>query len=194
MAGTAPIPTPGGARWVTVEKRKWAGQVSARWQALLTQTPPAPWLWHTPAGAVRPHPWKGREETVGCREVSVGGLDWWLVTLSVDGAGRVRACEVDAILPVERPREGVLAFVDLDLDLGLDLGRRESVLKDEEDFRRRAEEMGYPAWVRRAAWKGLWEAKRRFERELWPFGGHLEAILAAPDTDRLAGSCAPAPS
>jgi|GEM_PF-3157599 len=179
-----PLPT-GRPCWMTVEKRKWDGSVSARWPALLAAAPPDPWLWHTPAGAWRPHPWKGREETVRCREVSVGGLDWWLLTVKIDGGGRPHSWEVDAILPVERTRNDVLAFVDLDLDLELDLARGEVHLKDEADFHRRAQEMGYPDWVRRAAWKGLWEAKRRFRHGLWPFGEHLPALTASPPDGRL---------
>jgi hypothetical protein len=171
---------------VTVEKRKWDGQVSGRWRALLIGGPPQSWRWCTPAGTRRDHPWTNRSERRPDREVSIGGLGHWLLTVALDDEGRLVGAEADAILPVEEPVPGLLAFVDLDLDLELDLERGRAELQDLDDFRARAASMGYPPWVQRAAWKGLWDLKRRLAAGRWPFGAALEGIVAsALSTDRF---------
>lgn len=157
-------------RPVLVEKRKWDGQVSGRWGARLVSAPPEAWVWTTPAGALREHPWTGRAECRVRAEVAMGGLGCWLVTFGLDADGRPAAAHADAILPVEEVAPGLLAFVDLDLDLAIDLGARRVVLEDEDDFTRRAARMDYPGWVRAAAWTGLREVERRLRCGAWPFG------------------------
>jgi hypothetical protein len=166
-------------RWVTVEKRKWDGQVSARWRALLTAAPPDSWRWCSPAGTPRERPWRDRTDVLRQREVSVGGLGHWLLTVRLGDDGRPEGAEADAILPVQESAPGLVSFVDLDLDLELDLDGGGAALQDLDDFRERAASMGYPPWVQRAAWKGLWDLKRRLAGGRWPFGGALEDILAA---------------
>lgn len=165
-------------RPVRVEKRKWDGQVSGRWEAHLVSGPPDAWVWTTPAGTVREHPWTGRAECRVRAEVAMGGLGCWLVTFGLDTDGRPGAAHADAILPVQEAAPGLLAFVDLDLDLAIDLGTRRAVVQDEDDFTRRAARMDYPGWVRAAAWTGLREVERRLRCGAWPFG--VPAAAGAP--------------
>ncbi|WP_217914484.1 DUF402 domain-containing protein [Miltoncostaea marina] len=165
-------------RTVTVEKRKWDGSVSARWRAALLSAPPGPWLWRTPAGTRREHPRRGETETVAHDEVAAACDEWWVVTATLGPGGAVEGWTVDAALPVEAAGADVVAFVDLDLDLAVAGGRVR--LEDEDDFHRRAREMGYPEEVCSGAWGGLRDAVRRHAAGEWPFDGTVAGGSARP--------------
>ena len=160
-----------------MEKLKWDGSVSSRTPACLLSGAGEPPLWLVAPGAEREHPRRGSRETVAGYEIGVAGRGWWVATAVAGSDGAVSGYRVDAALPVAPPAEGVLGFVDLDLDL---VGDRERLaLRDVEDFERRARTMGYPERVRRMAWAGLEDAEGRFTRGRWPFGGWLDARLEA---------------
>lgn len=160
-----------GARRVRVEKRKWDGTVSGRWDAELLSEPPGPWMWLARAGTARERPRRGELETLARDELCVAGDEWWVVTCVLAPGGRVERYEVDAAVPVRRNGPGGIAFIDLDLDLEVDAGGVS--LEDEDDFRRRAREMGYPAEVRSGAWRGLRDAAARLRAGAWPFDGDV---------------------
>jgi hypothetical protein len=162
-------------RPVLVEKLKWDGSVSARWPASLLVDEPGRLVWRTEEGTFRERPRRGEREVVDRHEAAGAGRRWWVVTAWADEVGRVRY-RVDAATPAERRDEGVVAFVDLDLDLAL--GGEEPVLEDREQFALRAREMGYPAEVQRGAWRGLADAAWRWRARRWPFDGSLAEVLA----------------
>jgi hypothetical protein len=164
-------------RDVTVEKRKWDGQVSGRWRALLVDGRPDRWVWFIPAGTCHERPWRDRESPTDADQVVVGTDEPWLLTVALDGEGHPVSAEADAILPVRAEGDGVVSFVDLDIDLELDLGTGGTSLKDEEQFRERCVQMGYPLGVQRTAWRGLWTLRERFRSGRWPFGPDLAAIV-----------------
>ena len=128
-------------RPLIVEKRKWDGSVSARWTADSRRAGPRLTSW-TPAGTQRTHPRSSRQETTSHLEVSATCGDGWIVTAILDADGRLARYEVDATAGNEAERDGVLAFIDLDLDLIIEDG--EAGVTDLIEFARRAEEMGYP--------------------------------------------------
>jgi hypothetical protein len=158
---------------ITVEKAKWDGSVSARWPALLLPADPPVQTWRTAAGTAIERPRKGTVERAEQDQVSVTAGGCWLVTALLGPDGRPDAYEVDACAPVEPARDGRLRFVDLDLDLELDDGR--ITLLDQEQFVRRAAEMGYPDAIRDCAWAALRDAADRYAARRWPFDGVLGA-------------------
>lgn len=164
-------------RWVTVEKRKWDGQVSGRWRALLVSCPPEPWVWHLPEGTCHERPWRDRRAPTNAPQVVVAVDEGWLLTLELDDAGAPVSAEADAMLPVREDPDGVVSFVDLDLDLEIDLRDGSAELKDEDDFRRRCVQMGYPVPVQRAAWRGLGTIRRRLAAREWPFGPAMDGLV-----------------
>lgn len=166
-----------GGRRVRVEKRKWDGTVSGRWEAELLSEPPGPWTWLARAGTVRERPRRGETETLERDELCVAGGEWWVVTCVLAPDGGVERYEVDAAVPVRRSGSDEIAFIDLDLDLEVDGGGGGVSLEDESDFRRRAQEMGYPPEVRSGAWRGLRDAAARLSAREWPFD---EATPATP--------------
>lgn len=156
---------------ITVEKAKWDGSVSARWPALLLPARPPVQAWRTVAGTAIERPRKGTVERAEQDEISLTTGGCWVVTALLGPDRRPEAYEVDACAPVEPAREGVLRYVDLDLDLELDDG--EIRLLDHEQFRRRAVEMGYPDDIRDCAWAALREIAERYSARRWPFDGEL---------------------
>jgi protein associated with RNAse G/E len=156
---------------ITVEKAKWDGSVSARWPALLLPARAPVLMWRTAAGTAIARP---RKETVERAEhdmVSVTAGGCWVATALLGPDGRPASYEVDACAPVEPVRDGLLRYVDLDLDLEID--DAEIRLLDQEQFRRRAVEMGYPDDVRECAWAALRDAAERYGARRWPFDGEL---------------------
>ena len=160
----APVP-------ITVEKAKWDGSVSARWPALLLPSRPPVQAWRTAAGTVIVRPRKGEVERAEQEMVSVAAGGCWVTTALLGPDGRPASYEVDACAPVEPARDGLLRYVDLDLDLEIEEG--EIRLLDREQFRRRAVEMGYPDDMRDCAWAALCDAAERYGARRWPFDGEL---------------------
>lgn len=156
-----------GGRRVVVEKRKWDGSVSGRWSAELLREPPGPWTWIARAGTRRERPRRGETEILERDELGLAADEWWVVTAVLAPGGGVERYEVDAAVPVARSGRDAIFFIDLDLDLEMDAGGVS--LEDEDDFRRRSEEMGYPPEVRRGAWRGLRDATERLRTRAWPF-------------------------
>lgn len=105
----------------------------------------------------------------------MAGEAWWVVTGFADAEGSVTDYRVDAAMPAELSGDRVVRFVDLDLDLSLE-GRSISV-EDVDQFRARAERMGYSERVSAQAWEGLDDAAHRFFTGAWPFDGWLERVL-----------------
>lgn len=163
---------------ITVEKAKWDGSVSARWRALLLPARPPVQAWRTAAGTPIARPRKGTVERAEHDEVSVTTGRCWVVTALLGPDGRPASYEVDACAPVEPARDGLLRYVDLDLDL--ELGDGEIRLLDQEQFVRRAAEMGYPDAMRDCAWAALRDAADRYAERRWPFDGALAPAGAAP--------------
>jgi protein associated with RNAse G/E len=163
---------------ITVEKAKWDGSVSARWRAVLLPAQGAIQRWRTSAGTLVERPRRGDLERAGHDSVSVTAGTWWVVSAVLDGEGRPAAYEVDACTPVAPCRDGVLRFLDLDIDL--ELTDESAALLDQEEFRRHAVEMGYPDRVRRCALIGLRDALQRFCSRRWPFDGSLGDLREAP--------------
>ncbi len=159
-------PTP-----ITVEKAKWDGSVSARWPALLLPARPPVQAWRTEAGTEIARPRKGEVERAEQDMVSITAGGCWVTTALLGPDGRPASYEVDACAPVEPACGGVLRYVDLDLDLEIDEGRIR--LLDQEQFRRRAVEMGYPEGVCDCAWAALRDAADRYASRRWPFDGRL---------------------
>ncbi len=164
---------------ITVEKAKWDGSVSARWPALLLPARPPVQAWRTAAGHRRSSaPGRGPSSAPSRTLVSVTQGGCWVVTALLGPDGRPASYEVDACAPVEPARDGVLRWVDLDLDLEIDDG--EIRLLDREQFRRRAVEMGYPRTCATCAWAALRDAAERYAARRWPFDGGLALEGDAP--------------
>ena len=155
---------------VVIEKRKWDGSVSARWSARLDEDG-ARTVWRTPAGTLRLHPRTGREEVVERLEVAATCGRGWIVSAIVDSDGGLVRYEVDATTGGEVVRDGVLAFIDIDLDL--DIRGGEAVVRDLIEFAERREEMGYPPGLLSSAVIALDDALGRHRRGEWPFDGSL---------------------
>ena len=167
---------PVSGRPVIIEKRKWDGSVSARWTALFHRDG-ARMAWRTPTGTIRSHPRTGRQETTEHLEVSATCGDGWIVTAVLDADGRLLRYEVDATAGDEAERDGILAFIDLDLDLVI--SDHTAVVTDLIEFAERREEMGYPPGMLSAVVVALDKALRRHRRGDWPFDGSL-LELAGP--------------
>lgn len=172
---------------VTVEKRKWDGTVSARWAAVPIVAHPHASAWFTAAGTIREHPRLGTSDVVAHDEISVAGLDWWVVTASLDHDGRVSTIKADAATPIVRGPGEAISYCDLDLDLCID-GSTVRVL-DEEDFVRNARTMGYPPEVHQLAHDALRDVLERYTARRWPFAGAPWGLRlgGAPRMDFAAG-------
>jgi hypothetical protein len=157
-------------RPLIVEKRKWDGSVSARWIARFRRDGRR-LTWWTPAGTPRTHPRSDRQETTTHLEVSATCGDGWIATAILDADGRLIRYKVDATAGAEAELDGVLAFIDLDLDLGIEDG--EVGVTDLIEFARRAEEMGYPPGTLSAVVTALDKALQRHRLGDWPFDGSL---------------------
>jgi hypothetical protein len=158
---------------VVIEKRKWDGSVSGRWPALFARDGER-MTWITPAGTIRRRPRRGRDETTTRLEVSATCGAGWIATAVMDADGRLSRYDVDATDGGEAERDGLLAFIDLDLDLRLAGG--EPRVQDLMEFVRRREEMGYPPGLLSRALLSLDDALARHRRGAWPFDGSLVGL------------------
>jgi hypothetical protein len=161
---------------IRVEKLKWDGSVSARWEAFPCGVGAGRLGWLTPAGTRRERPRRGTADETERDAIGAGEEDaWWVVTASLGDDGEARYV-VDASTP-PRLESGVLRFVDLDLDLDVD---GEAVaLRDVPVFLERVRNMRYPPQARRGAWDGLADAARRHRAGAWPFDDSLATRLRA---------------
>lgn len=153
-----------------VEKRKWDGSISARWQARLWQEEDRVQLW-TPAGTRRTHPRRGEVEVLDAHERAATRGRGWLVTAVLSRGGELLRYEVDATRGGERVSDGRFTFVDLDVDLVIADGAQR--VEDLAEFARHREEFGYPDEVMRAALRSLEEARALYAAGSWPFDGSL---------------------
>jgi hypothetical protein len=159
-----------GGRPVVIEKRKWDGSVSSRWPALLRREGDRVLLF-TPAGTRRAHPRRGEEEVTARDEHAASAGRGWIATAVIGDGGEVVRYAVDATVGDERERDGVFAFVDLDIDLAIDGGDVE--VRDLGQFAERRRAMGYPDAVMRAALRSIDEARGLHAAGRWPFDGSL---------------------
>jgi hypothetical protein len=161
---------------VLVEKLKWDGSVSARWEARAIDVGPGRLGWLTPAGTKRERPRRRTVDETARDALAVGEEDaWWVVTASPADDGETRYL-VDASTP-PRLEAGVIRYVDLDLDLDVD--GRAVELRDVPVFLERVRNMSYPPEARHGAWNGLADAARRHRASAWPFDGSLAAMVRA---------------
>lgn len=160
---------------VVIEKRKWDGTVSARWAALLARDGDR-LTWITPAGTIRRRPRRGGDETTTRLEVSATLGSGWVATAVIDAEGLLSHYHVDATGGGEVARDGVMGYVDLDLDLRL--GDGDPAVADLVEFAQRREEMGYPAGLLSRAVIALDDALTRYWHGAWPFDGSLVRLGA----------------
>ena len=170
-----------------IEKRKWDGSVSARWPALLARDGERI-TWITPAGTIRRRPRRGGDETTRRLEVSATRGGGWIATAIIDADGRLSHYHVDATRGGEAQRDGVLAFIDLDIDLRL--GDGGPAVADLIEFAARRQEMAYPPGLLSQAVIALDDALNRHWRGEWPFDGSLVRLGAE---DPPGGGEAPPP-
>jgi hypothetical protein len=104
------------------------------------------------------------EEPAACGE-------GWIATAVMDGDAELLRYEVDATAGDEVERDGVLAFIDLDIDLEIEGGT--ALVSDLVQFAERREEMGYPPGLLSAVVVALDKALRRHRQGDWPFDGSL---------------------
>ena len=184
---------------VAIEKRKWDGTISSRSSGWLLEDLDGRRCWLVPAGTADERPRLGRVEHTAIDTISVAAGAWWIVSVKLGPDGEPGPYRVNAGLSPGRPYEGVLRWVDLDLDLILDGPDVE--LRDHADFRRRARTMAYPPEVREGA-LGRHPRRGVFRHAAgeWPFDGSLgegsphrrASCSAASRSRRLSGS-PPAP-
>jgi hypothetical protein len=179
-----------GAR-IAIEKRKWDGTISARSAGWLLEDLDGARCWLVPAGTAEERPGLGRVEHPAADTICVAAGAWWIVSVKLGPGGEIGPYRVDAGLSPGRPYEGVLRWVDLDLDLILDGGDVE--LRDHADFRKRARTMAYPPEVREGAWAGIRDAVVRHAAGEWPFDGSLGERLASSTRELLGREPVPAP-
>ena len=161
---------------VLIEKRKWDGSVTARWEAELRRDD-GRIVFVTPPGTRRERPRRGDVEVTRCLEVSGSGGAGWIVTAVVGGDGALVRYEVDATVGDEERRRDVFAFVDIDLDLEIADG--EARVEDLAEFAERRRTMGYPPGLLSHALAALDDALARYRRAAWPFDGSLLAEARA---------------
>jgi hypothetical protein len=163
---------------VLIEKRKWDGSVSARWEAELRRDD-GRIVFVTPPGTRRERPRSGDVEVTRCLEVSGSAGAGWIVTAVAGDDGTLVRYEVDATVGDEARQGGVFAFVDLDLDLEIAGG--EARVEDLMDFAERRRSMGYPPGLLTHATAALDDALARWRGGAWPFDGSLLAEAGASD-------------
>jgi hypothetical protein len=164
-------------RPVIIEKRKWDGFVSARWRALFARDG-GRMTWITPAGTIRRRPRRGGDETTTRLEISATCGRGWIVTAVLDTEGGLVRYDVDATSGGEVERGGLVAFVDLDLDLRV--GNGAPAVADLIEFAQRREEMGYPSGLLSRAVLALDDALTRHWHGAWPFDGSLVTLGNEP--------------
>ena len=161
---------------IRVEKCKWDGRVSASEPAYLVTSAPSVQAWFVPSGTRRTRPTLGATESVVRDELWVTAVDeWWVLCASADG-DTITDLVVHAAAPVEPAAQGVVTWIDLDLDLEIHAGRIS--LEDLEVFQDHAATMAYPNDVIRGAWSGIARLAPRYTTHEWPFDGRLDQQLA----------------
>jgi hypothetical protein len=165
---------------VHVEKRKWNGVVSSiDERAHLVSAPPSSIAWFVPRGSIRTRPRRigGPATPVEHDELWLAPTDdWWVLCAEAD-EHRIVSLVLHAATPIDRLDEGMIAWIDLDLDFevrGDDLR-----LEDEAEFHRHAASMPYPPEVIRGAWRGVSQMAARYTAGEWPFDGWLDEAIAA---------------
>jgi protein associated with RNAse G/E len=93
------------------------------------------------------------------------------VTAVIGDDGQPVRYEVDATAGDEALRDGVLTFIDLDIDMEIEDGVVE--VTDLVEFAERREQMGYPPGLLSAVVLALDRALDRERRGDWPFDGSL---------------------
>jgi protein associated with RNAse G/E len=137
-------------------KLKWDGRVSNERPARLIRVGAGRIVWETREGS-----------GAVVRSCARAG-HWWFVTFGAFGAADPAEVAIDICMPV-RLDGAVLSFIDLDLDF---VGHLADPLRltDCEDFEERSVSMGYPAWLKAGAWRGVEDARRHVANRWWPFG------------------------
>jgi hypothetical protein len=187
----AAIREPAAGRRIVIEKRKWDGTISARSSGRLLDDLDGARCWLVPAGTAEERPGLRRVDHPEADTICVAAGAWWVVSVKLGPGSDIGPYRVDAALSPGRPYEGVLRWVDLDLDLILD--GTDVELRDHADFRRRARTMAYPPEVREGAWAGIRDAVLRHGAGDWPFDGSLGERLASSTRELLGREPVPAP-
>jgi protein associated with RNAse G/E len=162
---------------VHVEKRKWDGSVAAVETAQLVEASPRATVWRVPAGTERQRPRAGEVEVTDREEVwlAVEG-EWWVLATHRGDDGSIDELVLHAATPFSPMEEGVIRWVDLDLDF--EVHGEQVSLEDEAQFHAHARTMAYPDDVVRGAWSGISTMAARYTTREWPFDGFLDAHLA----------------
>jgi hypothetical protein len=127
--------------------------------------------WRTPPGTERTRPRRGQTETTDHLEISATCGEGWIVTGVIGDDGQAVRYDVDATAGDEALRDGVLVFIDLDVDMEIEEGVVE--VTDLVEFAERRERMGYPPGLLSAVVLALDRALDRQRRGDWPFDGSL---------------------
>jgi protein associated with RNAse G/E len=165
------------ARGVLVEKRKWDDSLSASERGRLVVVSGRMVAWLVVAGTERQRPAKGTTEMVETDELwtAVPG-QWWVLCARAGQGETIDEFILHAAAPFRRVQEGVIRWIDLDLDFEVRGGDIE--MEDEAQFHRHARTMSYPDHVVRGAWSGISRLAPRYTTGEWPFDGWLERCLA----------------
>ena len=160
---------------IRVEKCKWDGRVSASERAYVISSAPSVQAWFVPPGTPRARPTLHTTESSVGDQLWVTAVDeWWVLCASADG-DTITDLVVHAAAPVEPAAQGVLTWIDLDLDLEIHAGRIS--MEDLEVFHDHAATMAYPNDVIRGAWSGIARLAPRYTTREWPFDGWLDQQL-----------------
>ncbi len=161
---------------IRIEKVKWDGRMTAVHDAHLVAVAPPLLAWYAPAGSSRARPEKGFTERLEHDELWMTSTDeWWVLCAKADG-GTIVEIVLHAAVPVDAATDGVVRWIDLDLDFEVRDGS--VALEDEEEFHRHAGAMAYPRDVIRGAWSGISRLAPRYTTGEWPFDGFLERTVA----------------
>jgi hypothetical protein len=96
------------------------------------------------------------------------------ILFAFDARGAFLDAKCDAALPATFS-DGVIDFVDMDLDV-IVLPGSEHYVRDQEEFARRTDSMGYTPEATRLAHLGILHALRMVRRRQFPFDGHAESL------------------
>jgi hypothetical protein len=161
---------------IRVEKCKWDGQVSASEPAYAVTSTPSVQAWFVPSGTRRARPMLRTTESLVRDQLWVTAVDeWWVLCASARGDA-ITDLVMHAAVPVEPAAQGVVMWIDLDLDLEIHDGRIS--LEDIDVFQDHAATMAYPNDVIRGAWSGISRLAPRLTTREWPFDGWLDQLLA----------------
>jgi protein associated with RNAse G/E len=165
------------AEAVRVEKRKWDGSVAAVESAILVEASPRATVWRVPAGTERQRPRKGTVEVTEREELWLAVVgEWWVLASHRAPGGPIDELVLHAAAPFTPIEDGVIRWVDLDLDF--EVRGEEVSLEDEAEFHAHARTMAYPDDVVRGAWSGISTIAARYTTREWPFDGFLEQHLS----------------